>query len=181
MKELLNDIWTWFHRKLTNIWIYFIALFVFTFFVIVAVYLFTPENLFSNFICYYLGINPVNGGSLMDYELRVILIAILGIFTFTGLLIAAFSSGVERYIERIREGRKRFLFLRNHHVMIGYNQYSPSIIEHILTDAPKSKMVILTLEDVKQVRTKLQASLSDDLEKRIIIYAGDGNTDVDNN
>ncbi|MBQ9678631.1 MAG: hypothetical protein IJV44_10905 [Prevotella sp.] len=176
IKELFVDQWTWFHRKLTNIWIYFVMLVLFTSVVIAVVFWKAPNNLFTDFVCYYLGINPItNDSQLKGHEFPIIMIAIFGFFTFNGLLIAAFSSGVERYVERIREGRKRFFFLSNHYIMIGYNHYSPTIIEQILTNDPKAKLVILTSEDVKKVRKNLQASLSSNIEKRIIIYAGDGN------
>ena len=125
---------------------------------------------------YLFGINPVDDHHI-PWTLSSLIVGIIGIVIFNGLLITAFSSGVERYIERIRDGRKRFR-LKSHYIMIGYNHYSSSIIERILgTENSQTKLVILTSKDAEDVRAKLRASLSEEIDNRIIIYAGDGNTD----
>ena len=161
-----------FHRWLTNIWIYFASL-AFVVLVLVLVCLcFKGSALFHTF--YLFGVNPVDCKN-SEHEISALIIAIIGIFIFNGLLITAFSSGIERYVERIRDGRKRF-GLSNHYVMIGYNHYSVSIIEHILSKKTKMRLVILTSKNPEKVRAKLRAALPSSIDNRIILYAGDGNT-----
>lgn len=173
-RSRFTNIWLGFHRRLTNIWIYFVGLAVLVILLLVGVRLFTPKGteLFHTF--YLFGVNPVDGCH-SAYEPTALIIAILGIFIFNGLLITAFSSGVERYVERIRDGRKRF-GLSNHFVMVGYNHYSVSIIEHILGKNKDRKLVVLTSKDPEKLRAKLRAALPSSIDDRIIIYAGDGNT-----
>lgn len=170
----MNNFILKFHRWLTNTKIYFIGLAIIVIIALIACVIGSKgSDLFYAF--YFLGVNPVDY-SRQGEEVAALIVATLGILIFSGLLITAFSSGIERYIERIREGRKRFSLCK-HYVMIGYNHYSVSIIEHILSKNKEANLVILTSKDPEKVRAKLRAALLSSIDKRIIIYAGDGNTE----
>lgn len=164
-----------FHRKLTNIWIYFVSLAVIVIIVFSLMCVVVPEGSNMHHTFYLFGINPVEKS---DSQLKItsLIVGIIGIIIFNGLLITAFSSGVERYVERIRDGRKRF-WMRNHYVMIGYNHYSSSIIERILGKNTNTRLVVLTSKNVENVRSKIRASLPEEIDNRVIIYSGDGNTE----
>lgn len=164
-----------FHRKLTNIWIYFVSLAVIVIIVFSLMCVVVPEGSNMHHTFYLFGINPVEKS---DSQLKItsLIVGIIGIIIFNGLLITAFSSGVERYVERIRDGRKRF-WMRNHYVMIGYNHYSSSIIECILGKDNKTRLVVLTSKNVENVRSKFRASLPEEIDNRVIIYSGDGDTE----
>ena len=133
-----------------------------------------PEGtkLFHTF--YLFGVSPVDE-NYSAHQISALIIALIGIFIFNGLLITAFSSGIERYVERIREGRKRFN-MSNHVVMIGYNQYSISVIEQIFSKNKHTRLIILTTKEPLKVRAKLRATLPSSIDNKVIIYAGDGNT-----
>ena len=166
-----------FHRWLTNIWVYFISLAIVVCLFLGLIYLIAPADSTLSHTFYLFGVNPVDKDN-KEWEISLLIIGITGVLIFNGLLITAFSSGIERYVERIREGRKRF-FLKEHYVMIGYNHYSVSVIERLLSkdEHKNTNLVILTSRKPVSVRAKLQAALSADIDHRIIIYAGDGNTD----
>lgn len=172
-----NNLYLKFHRWLTNIWVYFVSLAFMVCLMLGLLCLFVPEGstIFHTF--YLFGVNPVDCDH-EKWELSSLIIGIIGILIFNGLLITAFSNGIERYVERIRDGRKRFN-LKDHFIMIGYNHYSVSVIELILSkeEHKNTKLVILTSKKPNSVRAKLQAALSTDIDNRIIIYAGDGNAD----
>ena len=171
-----NNLYLRFHRWLTNIWVYFISLAFIVCAVFLIVLFFDPDKENMHHTFYLFGINPVDERH-SQWTFSSLIVGIIGIVIFNGLLITAFSSGVERYVERIRDGRKRF-WLKNHYVMIGYNHYSSSIIERILgKENSQTKLVILTSKVADSVRTKLRASLSEEIDNRVIIYSGDGNTD----
>lgn len=164
-----------FHRWLTNIWIYFVSLAVIVSLVFVIMRCSVPEGSDMYHTFYLFGINPVEKNKL-QWEISSLIVGIIGVVIFNGLLITAFSSGVERYVERIRDGRKRF-WMRNHYVMIGYNHYSSSIIERILGKNTNTRLVVLTSKNVENVRSKIRASLPEEIDNRVIIYSGDGNTE----
>lgn len=175
----ITNHYLWFHRKLTNIWIYFaiVGLFAALVLGIIAIisYYAPNKDTFIFHAYYFFGVSPAE--SPHEQVVLYLFIALLGIIFFNGLLITAFSSGVERYVERIRDGRKRFS-LKHHYVMIGFNHYSSSIIDRILEDKHGcSKLVILTSKEIEAVRSKLRASLPEEKDNQVILYAGDGNTD----
>lgn len=136
---------------------------------------FWPEENRQRPFFYLFGVNEPNDDS---HWWLLLIIGIVGSLLVTGLLIAAFSSGVERYVERIKEGRTRFS-LSGHIVMIGFNHYSPGIIEHCLSEQGREKtwLTILTASKPMAIRAKLRASLAPEIDARVIIYAGDGNAD----
>lgn len=106
-----------------------------------------------------------------------LLIGIIGALVISGLMVTVFTNGVQRYVERIRNGRHYYKGLRNHYVLIGYNHLSISLIQHLLVDTDsEASLVILTKTDSSVLRAELQSSLDKNIEKRIIIYAADSNT-----
>lgn len=56
--------------------------------------------------------------------------------------------------------------------MIGFNHYSSSIIDRILENKHGcTKLVILTSKEIGAVRSKLRASLPEEKDNQVILYA----------
>lgn len=102
---------------------------------------------------------------------RYLLIGIVGMLIVSGLLMLMFTNGVQRWVERIREGRKVFKWISNHYVMIGYNLQSINIINKLPINK-KSRLIILTKKNPMEIRAELMSSLDKGTESNIIIYAG---------
>ena len=169
----MSSFFLFFNRKLTHARTYFVLLLVFSLavvFVLGVLKCDTSELL--DHMYYYFGVNPTEAGTPVSQKIVFLGIALIGLFFFNGLLITAFANGIERYVENIRGGRMRYR-LSDHMVMIGYNMLSVSVIEHALTQATDSKLVILTSKDARMIRAQLQVSLPKDMEERVVIYAGE--------
>lgn len=126
---------------------------------------------------YVFGLNYPDGTSEHPHKWLYLLIGITGALVISGLMVTVFTNGVQRFVERIREGRHYYKGLRNHFVLIGYNNLSLSLIHHLLFDTDKqASLIILTKSNPSIIRAELQSSLDKSLEKRIIIYAADHDT-----
>lgn len=107
-----------------------------------------------------------------NYAILFFWIGVIGTIVISGLLMMLFTNGIQRWVERIREGRKVFKWISGHYVMIGYNRMSINIINRMDLDW-RTRLVILTRKNPIQIRAELQSLLADDRkEKHIIIYAG---------
>ena len=106
-----------------------------------------------------------------DHAVLLFWIGVIGTIVVSGLLMMLFTNGIQRWVERIREGRKVFKCISGHYVMIGYSRLSINIISKL--DLGKSqRLIILTRKNPIQIRAELQTLLNDKTEKQIIIYAG---------
>jgi len=107
-----------------------------------------------------------------NYQWSYLVIGIIGTLFISGALMMLFTNGIQRWVERIREGRKEFKWISDHYVMIGYNRQSLNIIKKIPLSS-KNRLIILTKKFPVQVRAELQSTIDREIEKHIIIYAGE--------
>lgn len=103
---------------------------------------------------------------------RYFLIGVFGMFMATGILMMLFTNGIQRWVERIREGRKEFKWIGRHYVMIGYNHFSINIINKLIL-SDNRRLVILTQKNPVKIRAELQTLLVDrKKERHVVICAG---------
>ena len=105
-----------------------------------------------------------------SHEWKYLVIGIIGMIFISGTLMMLFTNGIQRWVERIREGRKVFKCISGHYVMIGYNRMSINIINRLELNK-KTRLIILTRKNPMQIRAELQTLLAKK-ERFIIIYAG---------
>lgn len=106
-----------------------------------------------------------------NHRLRYLIIGIVGMIFIGGALMMLFTNGIQRWVERIREGRKIFRCISSHYVMIGYNRMSINIINQMKL-GKGTRLLILTRKNPMQIRAELQNILTGNKPKHIIIYAG---------
>ncbi len=104
-----------------------------------------------------------------------ILLGLVGAILIAPFAIALAISFIRRFPERVRLGLRRYHFITGHYVLIGYNKYSASIINNRLErkNDQTSTLVLLTAMNPKMIRAELRSLLPKSIEERVIIYAGD--------
>ena len=152
-----------------------ITLIAISLFVISAFLIFVFKGDLHN-LYYFLNFNyPDNSCSSTPLCLKwkYLIIGVVGMILVNGLLLLVVTSGVQRWVERIRGGQKTYKWITNHYVMIGFDHHqSINIINNMSIDKD-NRLVILTKKDPEAVRARLQASIKDyETLRSIIIYAG---------
>ena len=139
--------------------------------IIIAYCIFRSKGSSLHSFYYLFNLNYPDSGHA-NHAILFFWIGVIGTIVISGLLMMLFTNGIQRWVERIREGRKVFKWISGHYVMIGYNRMSINIINRMNLDW-RTQLVILTRKNPMQLRAELQSSLADDRkEKHIIIYAG---------
>lgn len=102
-------------------------------------------------------------------------LGIVGAVFITPFAIAFAISLIRLFPERVRLGVRRSPIIKGHYVLIGYNKYSASIINNRLErkNDQTSTLVLLTAMNPKMIRAELRSLLPQKIEERVIIYAGD--------
>lgn len=120
------------------------------------------------------------------------LIGILGVFLLNGLLVSSIIGYIDRRKEKWQKGEVRYKwFLKHypHYVIIGGNDMVLGIVIQLLTKTYEDKhflarfsrpyVLIQTARDVEEFRRELFATLSEEAQKRIIIYYGSRTSEKD--
>ena len=107
------------------------------------------------------------------------LIAIVGAFVFSGLLISLISNSVQRRVEKI-EGGNVYYQLHDHIVVIGYDTILPSLVKQIVNkqEWQNKDVLILTKKSPAEVREALN-TVVDVKSKHLIIYSGQRSSELD--
>lgn len=97
-------------------------------------------------------------------------IALLGLILFCGLLISVISNMLERRVERFRSGSIVYK-LRNHVVVIGFDDMVTSLIQQICADPNYNHAYILiqSTQPAEDIRNKIHTELDIKNEKRVIV------------
>jgi hypothetical protein len=108
----------------------------------------------------------------VDFRLRlfVLLITVSGTLIFSGLLISTFFSIFEQRTNIVREGLMNYHY-RNHIVILGSNSLITGLIKQLCLR--RGRIVILTSQQVPEVRRFLQSGVSKQDMKRIYVLYGD--------
>ena len=101
-------------------------------------------------------------------------IAIVGWVLCTGLLIAIITNAYFSRIDKVVEGQTRYYF-KDHCIILGNNEMTRSLINQIANWNKfnlKSKIIIHTEQNVKEVKNTLKSHLPNFIEKRIFVFRG---------
>ncbi len=128
------------------------------------------------------------------------LIAILGLIFLNGLLITSIINWVDKRSERWLKGEVKYsgllkcCLLKPHYVIIGGNDITVGVVKQILKEDETSKytvcdqiirlcwkpyILIQTTRDVEVYRRELFSDLTEDQQRRIIIYYGSRTSELD--
>lgn len=123
---------------------------------------------------YTLGIPPVDR-AIHGHLWLYLLLGVSGALVFGGVMITVFVSGVERYVERVRDGLVRYRNLRGHVVIIGWTPITIGLIEQVCKKHPHARVLLLSPQHPSLIHTEMEASLSSEEKRRTIVYAsGEG-------
>lgn len=113
-------------------------------------------------------------GDPLGYErLPLLLLTFIGAIFFTGGLISIVSNILVGRITRFRQGEIRYRF-DGHIVILGANETAAGLIRELAADPENARrdIVLLTQNDVEQLRRRLHAYLTPAEERRLIILYG---------
>lgn len=131
---------------------------------------------------YYHFIDPGNQHmtTTKDGRAWAAVIAVCGMFLLNGLLVSSIIGYIDRRKEKWMKGEVRYKwFLKRcpHYVIIGGNDMVEGVVKQMLRN--KIFILIQTVRDVEGFRRELFATLSEDEQKRVIIYYGSRTSEKD--
>lgn len=102
------------------------------------------------------------------------IISIVGFILFCGVMISVFSNIIQRRVDDYINGAIRYKHLKNHIVIIGYDEIMPSLVKQKCQDPQcrDSDFLILSKKNSVDVREQVTSMLTKEEEKRIIVYCG---------
>lgn len=121
---------------------------------------------FSWNVFYALGFNPVHHNPWLYISL-----GILGTLVFGGVMVTVFTSGVERNVERLRNGQIRYGGLKNHIIVVGWNYLTAEMISQLCEKHPHTTILLLVQDNASEINTILNSSLPTTSRQRVIVYA----------
>lgn len=99
------------------------------------------------------------------------LIDILGLAVFNCLFISVVFSMFNRRVKMYESGHVRYN-LKNHFVIVGHNKLSSALIRFLHSKDEKAYILMLTSQDISAVRKHLEANLTKEEVRRVLIYSG---------
>lgn len=121
---------------------------------------------FSWNVFYALGFNPVHHNPWLYISL-----GILGTLVFGGVMVTVFTSGVERNVERLRNGQIRYDGLKNHIIVLGWNYLTTEMIPQLCEKHPHITILLLVQDNASEINTILNSSLPTAARQWVIVYA----------
>ena len=119
-------------------------------------------------------VDPGSGASSMSAGF-VIVCAVVGLIVFTGMLISFISNILERRVENHAKGVNNYR-AKNHVVILGFNKSVPTLLSKIRATHPASHILLMTDQDVEQVRNWIHANSNDSVESYLILMSGSRNS-----
>ncbi len=116
----------------------------------------------------------INPGAISEVNptMRVfaILVVIIGIIVLSGFLITVFSNMLSRHVEQFKNGDLHY-DLHNHIIIIGFNDFTISLIKQQLVDAPNEMILLVSTASPAFIRETLEAELDSEERLRIVFYS----------
>lgn len=111
---------------------------------------------------------PSSHGSARKYAL---LLAVLGIFCLSGLVMSSFVTLLTKKSERWKQGMIHYdRFFNRYVVIIGVNEQTATIIKQSLLRKDVKYVLVQTRQTVEEAREKLNLNLDRSEEKRVVFY-----------
>jgi len=134
-----------------------------------------PENLYS-ILCQFM--DPGNLPSAKnDSRYWALFLAFSGIILLSGIVVSSLVSFLTKKSDRWRKGLlyyKSNAFKKHKYiVIIGVNELTAAIARHFINLGKNNYVLIQTRQSVEKMRERLDLSLNDDEEDRVIFYYGE--------
>jgi hypothetical protein len=111
-------------------------------------------------------------------RILILLVNLFGMVLFGGMLVSILTNIIERRIDKVKEGGVFYKF-KNHILIIGFDPMCEGLINQFgdKTESGRQKeIVLLTVQNVPEVRRQLFSALSDDIAREITIIGGSRTT-----
>lgn len=99
------------------------------------------------------------------------LIDIIGLAVFNCLFISVILSMFNRRVKMYESGHVRYT-LKDHFIIVGNNKLSSALIRFLHAKDPKAYILMLTSQDITAVRKHLEANLTKEEARCVLIYSG---------
>ena len=176
IRDILNRIWVRYNRKITGkkswLWISFFAVLLIGGVFCIAWMCNNRLDTWSYvYTIFKLNAPPCNLIGPGNHKWAYLLMGLAATLLIP-FLTAALQAFINIRVAKRKEGRLIYHLMCDHVVLVGYNRYSTQILTHLL-DGNRSYAIILTTQNPKSIREKLDNALKRNISKRVIIYAGD--------
>lgn len=112
------------------------------------------------------------GGNVTGWMLIAsILTYLCGLLIFNGMLVGVITNAIVDRVESHRNGLYHYL-KSDHHIIMGYDQMVPSIIEDIFSKDKEAYILLLSAYDAKKINEKLKKSVAKKQLDQIIVNYG---------
>lgn len=118
----------------------------------------------------FLLIDPGSSSATMSSPF-VVLCAVLGLVVFSGMLISVISNVLQRRVESFMNGETDYK-MGDHVVVLGYNKSIWSLLKKIHKNHKHSFIVLMSERDTNEIRERIQANVSFEIEKHLILMNG---------
>lgn len=136
-------------------------------------------------IYHFLDPGYLNDDETPTVQFFMLLVSLTGMVLLGGLLITTLSNIVERRVANVERGLVTYPGICDHYVIIGYGEITVCLLLNIFRHEserlsqngnPDSgrlpKIILLTDQDIPTVRARIQSQLAPELERKVILYAG---------
>lgn len=136
-------------------------------------------NILWAIVSQYMDPGNLNNSNGIGSVIAVIM-ATSGIVCLTGLLVSAIVNIVSQRTDRWKKGLIQYdENFNNYVVLIGDNEQTSSIVRQSLKREGVEFVLIQTRKDVEKARMDLELKMEDELEERIVFYAGERTSSED--
>ena len=96
---------------------------------------------------------------------------LIGVIFFNGAIIAILSDFIKRRVDNYQNGTTHYL-KSGHHVIMGYDDVVPSVINHIFKEKPNADILLLSSAPTAFIQEKLRESVARESLENIVINYG---------
>lgn len=107
--------------------------------------------------------DPSDSGNVV-----LLILECAGTILFSGLIVSIITNVISQKVDLIKDGHVHYK-LKNHMVIIGYDEIVPSIISEILLKEPGCKILLQTGDSMEAVRCSLRTKISESGLKNVIL------------
>ena len=98
------------------------------------------------------------------------LISISGSVLLGGVLISTISNIIERRVGVVYTGRMTYRNIKNHYVLIGFNELSINMIRELYDECPSARILLMSGIEAATVRHRIQSALPIEIERQVLVW-----------
>ena len=153
------------------LWLFGLCLALILLAVLVSKFVFRDGALvWQDVVAIFLSAGAFRGAGVHD--VFRLMLALLGVFLFSALLVSVVKNIFDNISESVRKGR-RYYRVHDHVLILGGGRHLSQMLRELSLQEDEHDVLVMTSQDVEQLRDKLQADTEDrKFTDKIIFYAG---------